>query len=170
MLLLLWPGLCKIELPPFLFTQANSHAQIYGGALTGPDIGQPANDSITRGTCKPVQPQDFELYHVLAAEQVLHSNSSVSELTDMGGRTGFTPIITVAYGEDDSDDPSVVSSCLHMRSRAGFELPFQHANFEDEPRTSGSQSTRVSYKKGTFAFYILLFVYKFLDNLFSHYV
>ncbi|GAB1743031.1 hypothetical protein NU219Hw_g8727t1 [Hortaea werneckii] len=132
---------------------------VYGGPLTGPDVGQPANGSIVGGSCQPAQSQEIELHHVVSAEQVLHSNSSVSELTDMGGRTGFTPIVTVAYSEDDSTDPSVASFCLHVRSREGFELPFQHANFEDEATTSSSQSIRPFANRGILAFYILLIFY-----------
>ncbi|KAI7280128.1 hypothetical protein KC345_g4938 [Hortaea werneckii] len=103
-----------------------SGISIYGAAISGPDAKttQPWSfDSVYSDRrsrmipatfpCQPVQPQEYELYHVMNMTQILYPKSEALEAipdeqrrANVGGRTGFTPIVTAVWedGEDQNPD------------------------------------------------------------------
>ncbi|KAI6891364.1 hypothetical protein KC318_g13842 [Hortaea werneckii] len=101
---------------------------VYGGAISGPDV-QTGAASIPNATteddgCRPVQPQSHTLHNVATAMQLLYLDPYTGDHTVMGGRTGFTPIVTVLYNDEDSD-PDVQAFCMKLRSPEGNMLPSQ---------------------------------------------
>ncbi|KAI6857918.1 hypothetical protein KC343_g1631 [Hortaea werneckii] len=104
---------------------------VFGGAISGPDVSTEAASILntTEGDdgCRPVQPQNHTLHEVLTANQMLFSNWSTADLNMLGGRTGYTPIITVLFGDRDSD-PDAQAFCMKLRSPEGNVLPFQTRN------------------------------------------
>lgn len=93
---------------------------ITGGPLPGPDSSTPRNDQLG-GDCQPVMPQEYELYHVANMTQFLFSDApgSGSDFYGeiFGGRSGFTPVVSVVYDED--DDAEVQFSCMQTFERNG---------------------------------------------------
>lgn len=61
-------------------------------------------------------------------------NPGSDKLQDFGGRTGFTPVVTVVYDDEDDTRPGVDIFCMHLRSPEGQKLPFQQLNYEDNAR------------------------------------
>ncbi|KAI7486330.1 hypothetical protein KC351_g3438 [Hortaea werneckii] len=105
---------------------------VYGGAISGRDVSTETasilNTTEEDDGCRPVQPQSHTLHKVLTANQVLFSNYSTTfDLSMLGGRTGYTPIITVLFGDPDSD-PDVQAFCMKLRSPEGNILPSQTRN------------------------------------------
>ncbi|KAI6890919.1 hypothetical protein KC318_g14208 [Hortaea werneckii] len=105
---------------------------VFGGAFSGPDVSTETasilNTTEEDNACRPVQPQSHTLHGVLTANQVLFSNhSTTADLSMLGGRTGYTPIITVLFGDRDSD-PDVQAFCMKLRSPKGNILPSQTRN------------------------------------------
>ncbi|KAI6826503.1 hypothetical protein KC340_g10237 [Hortaea werneckii] len=104
---------------------------VYGGAISGPDV-QTGAASIPNATteddgCRPVQPRSHTLHNVATAMQLLYLDPYTGDATVMGGRTGFTPIVTVIYDDEDSD-PDVQAFCMKLRSPEGNMLPSQSLN------------------------------------------
>ncbi|GAB1740181.1 hypothetical protein NU219Hw_g5298t2 [Hortaea werneckii] len=104
---------------------------VYGGAISGPDV-QTGPVSIRNATteddgCRPVQPQSHTLHNVTTAMQLLYLDPYTTDQTVMGGRTGFTPIVTVLYN-DENADPDVQAFCMKLRSPEGNMLPSQSLN------------------------------------------
>lgn len=102
-----------------------------GGAVSGPDVDTDNVAEITTSldgstnpeTCQPVQPQNYNLYNVTSMSQILRSNAMDQNHT-FGGRTGYTPIVSVLYGNDENADPEVQFYCVHVRASSGEELPY----------------------------------------------
>ncbi|KAI6840672.1 hypothetical protein KC332_g2589 [Hortaea werneckii] len=118
------------EDPARLFCDSAS-GLVYGGAISGPDV-QTEVASIFNTTndddgCRPVKPQSHTLYNVTSAMQLLYTDPSAGDLLRTGGRRGYTPIITVTYGNDDAD-PEVQALCMSVRSPEGNMLPAQSLN------------------------------------------
>ncbi|KAI7468412.1 hypothetical protein KC357_g6742 [Hortaea werneckii] len=104
---------------------------VYGGAISGPDV-QTEVASISNTTndddgCRTVQPQSHTLYNVTSAMQLLYTDPSAGDLLRTGGRRGYTPIITVTFGNDDAD-LEVQALCMSVRSPEGNMLPAQSLN------------------------------------------
>lgn len=102
-----------------------------GGAVSGPDVDTDNVAEITTSldgstnpeTCQPVQPQNYNLYNVTSMSQILRSNPMGQNHT-FGGRTGYTPIVSVLYGDEEDADPEVQFYCVHVRASSGDELPY----------------------------------------------
>lgn len=82
-----------------------------------------APQDINPQSCQPVQPSSYQLYNVTSATQILRENS-MDQNTMIGGRTGYTPLVSVLYDDDDFSDPDVRFFCVHVRAPDGSELPY----------------------------------------------
>ncbi|KAI7265762.1 hypothetical protein KC343_g14334 [Hortaea werneckii] len=104
---------------------------VYGGAISGPDVQTEAasifNTTNDDDGCRPVQPQSHTLYNVTSAMQLLYTDLSAGDLLRTGGRTGYTPVVTITYGNGDAD-PEVQALCMSVRSPEGNMLPVQSLN------------------------------------------
>ena len=76
--------------------------------------------------------------------QILYPNSEASdEISDEqerangGGRTGFTPIVTVVWEDGEDQDPDAKFWCVRLRSPEGNELPSQLPPYTNERIDSG---------------------------------
>ncbi|KAI7190675.1 hypothetical protein KC316_g5929 [Hortaea werneckii] len=112
-------------------TFASTLVTVYGGAISGPDV-QMGAASIPNATteddgCRPIQPQSHTLHNVATAMQLLYPDPYTGDHSAMGGRTGFTPIVTVLYN-DEYSDPDVQAFCMKLRSPEGNMLPSQSLN------------------------------------------
>ncbi|TKA32498.1 hypothetical protein B0A50_01606 [Salinomyces thailandicus] len=109
---------------------------VAGGTVSGPgfatydaaDIPTSSDATSTNpDSCQPVQPANYQLYNVTSMTQVLRGGS-MDQSPITGGRTGYTPIVSVVYGGDDGDDdysnPEVQFLCMHLRQRDNEELPY----------------------------------------------
>ncbi|KAI7222318.1 hypothetical protein KC343_g7399, partial [Hortaea werneckii] len=116
-----------------------SGVSIYGAAISGPDAKttQPWSfESVYSDRrsqmipetflCQPVQPQEYELYHVMNMTQILYPNSEALDAipdeqrrANIGGRTGFTPIVTAIWedGEDQNPDAKFCRPCEEPMGR-----------------------------------------------------
>lgn len=114
---------------------------VCGGALSGPGVVQETVLPGGNDHCQPVAPQTSSLRPVTSATQVLHAYSGLEgtipgsdNLQDFGGRTAFTPVVTVVYDDEDDTRPDVNIFCMHLRSPEGYELPFRQLNYKDDAR------------------------------------
>lgn len=114
---------------------------VTGGPLPGPDTSTPNNERLG-GDCRPVMPQDYQLYHVVNMRQFLFPDppDAGSDFygSIFGGRSGFTPVVTVTYDGNADEDRSraqVQFSCMKTFERDGDapEGPFESgASFSDQ--------------------------------------
>lgn len=104
-----------------------------GGPVSGPDVDTENRADIITSitgstnpeTCQPVQPPNYSLYNVTSMSQILRNNTMNQNHT-FGGRTGYTPVMSVLYGDDDYSDPNVQFYCVHVRASSGEELPYSN--------------------------------------------
>ncbi|TKA24602.1 hypothetical protein B0A50_06362 [Salinomyces thailandicus] len=106
-----------------------SLVSVTGGAISGPevttDVARPAgNDS----SCQPVLPQDTDLHRVAYAREVLQKDSSGPGPSSfgfgVGGRVGYTPVVSVLYDDEDDVEPEVTFLCMRTYTPDGEILPF----------------------------------------------
>lgn len=97
---------------------------VTGGALPGPDTSSARNYRLGNGECRPVLPQQYQLYKVAVMRPFYFADPPESD-SDFygrvfGGRAGFTPVITVVYeGGTNSTRPDVQFSCMQTFERDG---------------------------------------------------
>ncbi|KAI6849217.1 hypothetical protein KC332_g3157 [Hortaea werneckii] len=109
---------------------------VSGGAISGPDArtdqARPAGEG--DDVCQPVLPQRYGLHEVVAAEQILHSNASVAGTDDanVGGRAGYTPVVSVLYEDKDDQKPDVQFLCMQAYTSSGRELPVSSLRVEQD--------------------------------------
>ncbi|KAI7236131.1 hypothetical protein KC330_g3929 [Hortaea werneckii] len=95
------------------------------------DSARPAaNDS----DCQPLLPQDYELHQVAYAREVLYENSLAENEPYLGpgGRSGYTPIVNVVYGDEDDSDPEVSLLCMRKYTPDGGELPLSTLKYDND--------------------------------------
>lgn len=117
---------------------------VTGGALTGPDAdASPATSAGTVQDCKPVLPQSYQLHEVTYAMQNLYRDSQAAAALGMAGRTGFVPIITVHYSNDNEMKPSMQYYCMQAYAADGGPLPVASLEYESAP-SAASKASRTS--------------------------
>ena len=99
--------------------------------------------------CQPVKPQEYELYHVMNMTQILYPDSeALDEIPDeqrranVGGRTGFTPIVTIIWEDGEDQNPDAKFWCVRLRSPEGNELPSQVPPYRNERFSAGVRSAQ----------------------------
>ncbi|KAI6864335.1 hypothetical protein KC338_g5476 [Hortaea werneckii] len=119
---------------------------VSGGAISGPDArtdqAHPAGEG--DDVCQPVLPQRYGLHEVVSAEQILHSNASVAGTEDanMGGRAGYTPVVSVLYEDEDDQEPNVQFLCMQAYTSSGRQLPVSSLRVgQDENSASGIEAS-----------------------------
>ncbi|KAI6809774.1 hypothetical protein KC340_g13157 [Hortaea werneckii] len=107
---------------------------VTGGAISGPEVStdtaRPAgNDS----SCQPVLPQDYNLHQVAYAREVLYENPLAENQPYLGpgGRSGYTPVVSVVYGDGDDTDPEVSLLCMRTYDPSGGELPLSTPGYDN---------------------------------------
>jgi hypothetical protein len=101
---------------------------VTGGAIAGPEVlingSQAIYGSQTDPTsCQPSLPQDVRLYNVTSASEILRKYPQ-SQNSTYGGRTGYSPIVSVVYDSEDDTTPDVSIHCVHLWSINGSSLPY----------------------------------------------
>ncbi|KAI7473649.1 hypothetical protein KC357_g5440 [Hortaea werneckii] len=143
-----------------------SGISIYGAAISGPDVELTQSrsfDSVYSDRrswvdpetfpCQPVQPQDYELYHVMNMTQILYPNSDASdeisdeqERANVGGRTGFTPILTVVWENGEDQDPDAKFWCALYEQ---YTMPSKsRATVQTADQREGAAASRVEEPMG----------------------
>ncbi|KAI6796147.1 hypothetical protein KC361_g4576 [Hortaea werneckii] len=107
---------------------------VTGGAISGPEVStdtaRPAgNDS----SCQPVLPQDYDLHQVAYAREVLYENPLAENQPYLGpgGRSGYTPVVSVVYGDGDNTDPEVSLLCMRTYAPDGGGLPLSTLKYDN---------------------------------------
>ncbi|GAB1726876.1 hypothetical protein NU195Hw_g6999t1 [Hortaea werneckii] len=107
---------------------------VTGGAISGPEVStdtaRPAgNDS----SCQPVLRQDYHLHQVAYAREVLYENPLAENQPYLGpgGRSGYTPVVSVVYGDGDDTNPEVSLLCMRTYAPDGGGLPLSTLKYEN---------------------------------------
>ncbi|KAI9373761.1 hypothetical protein BJX61DRAFT_501519 [Aspergillus egyptiacus] len=96
---------------------------VTGGSLPSPNTAPAGDERLGNDQCRPVLPQNNNLYKV--ADMRLFSfvdpPASGKDFYSpiFGGRSGFTPVMTVLYGEQNDSPPDVQFTCMKTFERDG---------------------------------------------------
>jgi hypothetical protein len=101
---------------------------VTGGAIAGPDVITNGSQAIYGSqtdapSCQPSLPQGVRLYNVTSASEILRKYPQ-SQNSTYGGRTGYSPIVTVVYDSENDASPDVSIHCVHLWSTNGSSLPY----------------------------------------------
>lgn len=106
---------------------------VTGGAISGPDVDTSLAQiyGSAQDSCSPILPETYQLYEVLSARQILRTELSAdTEDVNMGGRAGYSPVVSVLFDGDDNDSASVQVLCMHAYTPSGDTLPAQQRRFD----------------------------------------
>lgn len=99
---------------------------VVGGTLSGPDVNTNIAQTLPRQSGSEAgcpSSSTYQLHNVTSVTQILRGNP-VEQNSTFGGRTGYTPVISVVYGEDGAESPDVQVFCMHLYQTDGEELPY----------------------------------------------
>jgi hypothetical protein len=101
---------------------------VSGGTIAGSDVVQEQQQTLYGSnagfsSCQPSLPQDNQLYNVTAATEILRKYPQ-SQNSTYGGRTGYSPVVSVVYNSESDRTPDVSVYCLHLWSTNGTALPY----------------------------------------------
>lgn len=98
-----------------------------GGSLPTPQSSPSAETRLGSDECKPIEPASYQMYKVASMRQLYFADPPDSD-TDyygsvFGGQAGWTPVITVVYGEDGEEigEQGIQFSCLQTFQPDGEE-------------------------------------------------
>ncbi|KAM0276581.1 hypothetical protein ACHAQH_006586 [Verticillium albo-atrum] len=99
---------------------------VTGGTLPRSNSTVASASRLGSEECRPVTPESYELFLVARMRQLYFAEppSSASDYLGRlyGGRAGWTPVMAVVYGEEESDDvpdPDVSFLCMETLKRDG---------------------------------------------------
>ncbi|KAK4182145.1 hypothetical protein QBC35DRAFT_510543 [Podospora australis] len=106
---------------------------VTAGALPSGQSNEADNSRLGEGKCKPVLPAEFNLYKVAEMRQWYFNNppqdSGKFFGQIFGGRSGFTPVVSVVYGNQDGltpgEKPEVGFVCMRTFTRDMKAVPDQ---------------------------------------------
>lgn len=94
---------------------------VTGGPLPRPNSTSATAERLGSEECRPVLPESYDMYKIAEMRQLFFADPPDEASGFLGrlygGRTGWTPVVTVIYG-DEEDDPSLGVSFLCMETFA----------------------------------------------------
>lgn len=98
---------------------------VTGGALPTPESQTATHEALGEESCRPMLPQDFQMYSVARMRQFYFADPPESDFLEplFGGRAGATPVFTVVYGGDDGTEPEVRFVCMKTYQAGGEPQP-----------------------------------------------
>ncbi|CCF33147.1 hypothetical protein CH063_05399 [Colletotrichum higginsianum] len=120
------PGTCGGE-----GTWIANFFNVTGGGLPSVSSEIASNDRLGDEECRPVLPQSYRMYKVAEMRSFTFADApdSGSDFYGdlFGGRAGFTPVVTVVFPEETSQDREIQFSCMKTLQRDGEsrEGPFE---------------------------------------------
>ncbi|GKT51779.1 uncharacterized protein ColSpa_11960 [Colletotrichum spaethianum] len=120
------PGTCGGE-----GTWIANFFNVTGGGLPSGSSEIASNDRLGDEECRPVLPQSYRMYKVAEMRSFTFADAPDSGsdfYSDLfGGRAGFTPVVTVVFPEDTTQDRGIQFSCMKTLQRDGEfrEGPFE---------------------------------------------
>ena len=91
---------------------------VTGGSLPTPQSSPSEETRLGSDECKPIQPASYQMYKVASMRQLYFADPPDSDAdfygSVFGGQAGWTPVITVVYGEDGEEigEQDIQFSCL----------------------------------------------------------